>query len=301
MISKVYVRVPGAIGNAGSGFDSAGISIQLYNEFLFERTGCEKKPAGRNRNSAFCETNLAFRVFSETLQNLIAAVPDVRLSISGNVPEGKGLGSSGTAVIAGLVAAYCFSGKPVKPEEILIRGKAYEGHLDDIAASFFGGFVMVAENGGHVFWATAKVPPYLRAVFFISESPFPTKKARRIIPPKIPLQDAVYNLQRYSFLAAAFLNKKRLSEFLPLGTQDRIHQPYRSQLYPHFSPLCESAIAHGAIGCCISGAGPSIVAFSIDRPEKIAAAWRKLVEKKHLRGEVKILALGGKTTWKVSR
>ncbi len=296
MIKKIKISVPGCIGNVGSGFDCIGISVNLFNDFIFERSKYFSVSVS-DPEIEKDERNLCLKVFRKTCMTLGENAPFVHISIRSSIPAGRGLGSSGTAVLAGAIAGFVFSNKRIEPAEILKIGKEFEGHLDDLAASLLGGLVIVAESSGRPVWKKIDIPEETKGVFFVSENPFRTEKARGVLPEKISLQDAVYNIPRACFLLAGFLEKNK--ELLCIGTDDRLHQVYRKKLYPHFEPLYESAIKAGAAGCCLSGAGPSVVAFCFSNPEKIVRAWEELIKTEKVKGHIRIFSLGGKTRWRI--
>ncbi|HPP66499.1 MAG TPA: homoserine kinase [bacterium] len=294
MINKIKISVPACIGNIGSGFDCIGVSVKLFNEFIFEKCGGDFLPASEPMIGKD-DKNLCVRVFQETCSIYGAKPPFFRVRIKNNIPPGKGLGSSGTEVIAGAIAGMLVSNIIIEPMEILRIGKKFEGHLDDIAASLFGGLVIVGQDNGQPVWKKIDIPENINAVFFISEKPYETKKARNILPRQVSLSDAVYNISRACFLQYGFLEKNK--EFLRIGTQDRLHQIYRKKLYPHFEPLYKSALKTGAAGCCLSGAGPSVVAFCFGNSSGIVHGWEQLIKNKRMKGEIKIFTLGGETIW----
>jgi len=296
MIKKIKISVPGCIGNIGSGFDCMGLSIRLFNDFIFEKSK-DFSVSVTDPDIEGDDKNLCLKVFIESCRILNKDVPPVHIDIKNNIPVGRGLGSSGTAVLAGVIAGFIFSNKKIEPVQVLRIGKTFEGHLDDLAPSLLGGLVIIAENNGMPIWKKMEIPEEIKGVFFISEKPFKTKKAREILPEKVSLQDAVYNISRVCFIPSGFLEKNR--KLLIVGTDDRLHQIYRKKLYAHFDPLYRVAISVGAAGCCLSGAGPSVVAFCFDDHKKIVNAWAKLIKTENIKGYIRVISLGGKARWKI--
>ncbi|MGC8805128.1 MAG: homoserine kinase [Candidatus Ratteibacteria bacterium] len=293
-INKVIISVPGCIGNVGSGFDCMGISIKLFNKFTFERSehfsiSVSSPDVDSSKN------NLCYKSFEKVCKFLGKDAPDVNLSIDSEIPVGKGLGSSGTAVLAGIIAGLIFSGEKVILNSVLKAGKKIEKHLDDIAASFLGGLVVVAENNGEIVCKQFDIPSGISAVFFITEYAFSTKQARKILPDTVSMSDAIFNLSRTCLIPVAFIEKDK--KLLSIATQDKLHQIYREKIYPHFRILYDSAMQCGAAGCCLSGAGPSVVAFCFDDTEKLVKKWTEVSKKFRIAGEIRIIEPGGKTTW----
>lgn len=293
---KIIISVPGCIGNIGSGFDCMGMSLRIFNRFTFELSDSfyiTTSASGIETD----KKNLCFQSFDKTCQFFGEKTPSVRIKIEVSIPPGAGLGSSSTAIIAGIVAAFVFTNRNIEPSIVFKLGKEFEDHLDNIAASFLGGLVVVAEHNSKIVWKKFRIPSDLNAIFFISNEPFLTKKARNILPEKIPLQDAVFNLPRVCFLPVALKEKNK--DLLAVATCDKLHQPYRNSLYPHFEVLYESAMEAGAAGCCLSGAGPSVVSFSFECSDKIIKKWQHVIKEKNLNGKIKVIKLGGRTKWKV--
>ncbi|MCX7706338.1 MAG: homoserine kinase, partial [bacterium] len=229
MIKKIKVSVPGCIGNLGSGFDCMGLSIRCFNKFTFEPSdnlSISVSTAGIERN----QKNLCFQSFKKACNFLGTSIPTIRIRIDANIPPGAGLGSSGTAVIAGTVAAFLFSGQKIDIQKLFRIAKRMEGHLDNIAASFLGGLVVVAEQDESIIWKRFNVPPEITIVFFIPEMSCSTKEARKVLPKKILLKDAVFNLSRVSLIPSSIMEKNK--KLLPVALNDRLHQPYRKNLYP---------------------------------------------------------------------
>jgi len=296
MIKKVTVSVPGCVGNMGSGFDCMGLSLKLFNRFTFERSDSFSISVSSERIESN-RRNMCFRSFKKTCNILGVNVPAVSIKIDVSIPPGAGLGSSGTAIVAGIVGAFVFSGQRIEPSAVLRIGKDFEGHLDNLAASFLGGLVVVAQHNGEPIWKQFSIPSGTSAVFFVPKEPFPTRKARSVLPEKVYLSDAVFNLSRACFVPVSLREKNK--ELFSVALCDRLHQPYRKSLYPHFEILYKAAMNAGAAGCCISGAGPSVVAFCFEGTDELIKQWTYTVRKHNLIGSIRIIKPGGKTTWKV--
>ncbi|MCM8758285.1 MAG: homoserine kinase [Candidatus Omnitrophica bacterium] len=296
MIKKLEISVPGCIGNLGSGFDCIGLSIRWFNRFIFEPS----EDLSIYVTASGIETgqeNLCFQAFEKTCKFVGACIPNVKITIDAKIPPGAGLGSSGTAIIAGVLAAFLFSGYKVEVQKIFQIANQLEGHLDNIAASYLGGLVIVALKNGKAIWKKVPVRRKTTAVFFIPDKPFSTKQARDLLPDKVPLKDAVFNLSRACFVPFSFIEGNK--EFLAVALEDRLHQPYRKIIYPHYDILYRAALDSGAAGCCLSGAGPSVVAFCFDEPDRIVKKWTDVADKEKIEGKIKKVKPGGKTTWKV--
>ncbi len=297
MVKKVEVRVPASIGNVGSGFDCFGVSIKLYNKYTIERhkkleilSSIKGIPTGKN--------NLVYRSFKEALKYFGEKEFPVRIRIEGHIPQKKGLGSSGTAILAGLISSFCFLSLPVKKKEILKIALKLEGHLDNLASSLFGGFVLsgVIKNTIHI--VKLPIPKKLRILLFIPEMECATNMARKVIPERIPLEDAVFNLFTFGCLCSGlFLKNENL---LKIGTSDRIHQKYRSSLFKYLPVLIKKVVEKGAEGGFLSGAGPSVGFFvRKENAERLKEVIQRQAEELKVEGKTEIFVPGGKAVWKI--
>jgi len=297
MVKKVEVRVPASIGNIGSGFDCFGVSIRLYNRYTIERyekfeilSSIKGIPKGKD--------NLVYKGFKKGLEYLGKEEFPVRIKIDGKIPKERGLGSSGTAILAGVISSFCFFSLPVKKKEVLKIALKLEKHIDNLASSLFGGFVLSGVIGDNIY--VLKLPFFkgIRIVVFIPEMVCPTDKARKIIPKKIPLKDAVFNLFTFGCLCSGIFLKNE--EFLKIGTLDKIHQKYRASIFKYLDPLIEIGIKNGAKGGFLSGAGPSVGFFvKKEEAERLKEIIQIGAEKLNIKGKTEIFVPGGKAVWKI--
>jgi homoserine kinase len=266
------VRVPGSSANLGPGFDALAAAVSVHMELEVEETGSfavESEIAALPAD----ETNLCVRAFADLHP------PDgLSFRIHSDIPLAAGLGSSGAAIVAALVAADHMYELALTSEEILARGARIEGHPDNVAASLYGGFVICAD--GHV---TKLDPPAgLEAVAVVPEEPVSTEDARRALPPEVPLAEATFNVAHASLLTLGLA----LSDLalIARGLDDRIHQPRREPLYPRSMELVRRARELGALGATISGAGPTVLFWTffdqtgalVDRLRGEAEGWAEV-------------------------
>ena len=171
-----------------------------------------------------------------------------------------GLGSSGAAVMAGLVAANALVGDRLPPGELLDLAFGMEGHPDNVTPALAGGLVVVSGREGHVEYVKLGVPSPLKVIVAIPEFELSTSLARQILPDTVPFRDAVENLGNVALLVASL----SAGEWGPLrrATEDHLHQPYREHLIPGMSEVFRAALDAGALGVMISGAGPSLLALA---------------------------------------
>lgn len=320
--SSVRVEVPATTANLGSGFDCLGLALDLWNTFdvrlkvigdvkggeddrllwilpgktEFKGEGSEDLSSGKN--------NLFFRAIERGLVGdpVVKTLgqstgrPDsyvkVDVIVNNSVPLSSGLGSSATAIIAGLLVANALRSQPYDNDWLLNLATEMEGHPDNVAAALLGGLTVCAVNNERSnmssgdesvatcveavsldppesLWVTVAVPD-----FYVG-----TGDARATLPSRVMRSEAVFNLSRAALWVAAVASGQL--EKIGTATEDKLHQSYRSSLIPGLDNIFKAAKAAGALGVALSGAGPSVVAFSYHNvTEKIGSymeeAFRKV-------------------------
>jgi len=241
------VRVPGSSANLGPGFDAMAAAVSVHLELEVEETGTFTVDPGDPRLPAD-ESNLCARAFAD-----LHPVEGLSFHIRSDIPLEAGLGSSGAAIVAALIAADHMYELALPREEVMERAAAIEGHPDNVAASLYGGFVVCAD--GDV--AVVEPPAGLEAVAVVPKDPVPTGQARDALPAAVPFADATFNVAHAATLALG-LAQGDLA-LISRGLEDRLHQPRRRDLYPRSMDLLQRARDLGALGATISGAGPTVL------------------------------------------
>jgi homoserine kinase len=268
--TEVRVRVPASSANLGPGFDSLGLALSLYDdiEVTALRTGdISVEVVGEGAAQVPCdETHLVVRAM-HTAWNLFGDAPaGLRLRCRNAVPHSRGLGSSAAAAVAGAVAAAVLAGRDPELERnsLLQVTAGMEGHADNAAASLLGGFVVAWETPGNTaerFHAVRlDAHPGIRPVAFVAATESATSTTRGLLPDRVPLVDAAFTGSRTALSVLAFTQRPEL--LLP-ATEDRLHQGYRRPAYPESADLVDALRARG-IPAVISGAGPTVLAFTAD-------------------------------------
>ncbi|HIK57305.1 MAG TPA: homoserine kinase [Synechococcales cyanobacterium M55_K2018_004] len=279
MHHSVTVTVPATTANLGPGFDCLGAALTLGNTFRFSRlpsatieaviidvTGTEAERVSRN------ETNLAYQAFVRLFQTIGQAPPAVHIEIELAVPLARGLGSSATAIVGGLLGANGLAGLPLSQAEIAKLAIAMEGHPDNVVPALMGGCRLAATDAAGQ-WAIAEVPWHFSVVPVIAIPNFElsTTEARRVLPAQYSRADAIFNMAHLGLLLRGLETGQ--ADWLRAALQDRIHQPYRQSLITGYDAVQRAAGAAGAYGMVISGAGPTLLALtSEDRAAAVAAA-----------------------------
>ena len=260
-LRKVTVRVPATSGNLSPGFDCLGAALGWYAGVTLERSETDRVEV---RGYGALELsrgkdNLVLRAIGALYEHLGSPPPPLTVRCNNTIPLNRGLGSSAAAVIGGLVAANALEGSEVPQGELLALAERLEGHPDNVAPALLGGMCVVASDGGRLVTESVQVKRGLRAVIFIPEIELPTQQARSVLAAEVSREDAVYNLGRASLLVLALSQGRRY--LLQTATQDRLHQPARSRLFPAMDTLFEAALGAGALGVFLSGAGPTVLAL----------------------------------------
>ena len=274
--SRVRVLVPATTANLGPGFDCLGAALDLWNEVTFIKQGSQLKVEIYGEGAENVPTdqrNLVVKTFQQFCDLHHTPMPaGLRVICRNQIPLGSGLGSSAAAVLAGLVGASKLLGISISAEQILELANQIEGHPDNAAAALYGGLVISAALDQGLFTRRYDLPdiPVAIALGLID---LPTHAARAALPKSIPFSDAVFNISRSLLVVDAL----RTGDLALLGQvmQDRLHQPFRLPLMPGAAEAIQAALDCGAEAATISGAGPSMIAFTRGNPEPIAAAMQQ--------------------------
>ncbi|WP_169713552.1 homoserine kinase [Paludifilum halophilum] len=262
------VVVPGSTANLGSGFDSLGMAVD---RFLRLRISPSDRMRMKTRGGVLeqvdlDDNNLILRVMREAFREKGRRLPPLLLEAESDIPLMRGLGSSAAAIVAGWTAANRLLGNPWSREELLQRATRTEGHPDNVGASLYGGVVITSWDGRHAHLLQAETPP-LTIVAAVPLVSLATSEARHVLPEHLTHGEAVLGSSRANLLTAALLTGNW--EALRVGMNDRFHQPYRLSLVPGLQEMLEGAYRHGALGAALSGAGPTVIAFTLD-PESVS-------------------------------
>ena len=224
--------------------------------------------------------NLVLRSVQRVFERAGVQLPGIQLTLSNTIPLSRGLGSSSAAIIGGLVAANTLLDKPFSSEVLLSLATELEGHPDNVAPALYGGFTISVMQGEQVTCLRLPLPPELKLVVCIPDFRLSTHKARQAIPAMVPHKDAIFNVSRTALLVGA-LTSGNLS-FLAQALEDRLHQPYRSSLIPGMNEVFSAGINAGALGVAISGAGPSLMAYTVENGEQVGKAMTEAFERNQI-------------------
>ena len=295
VMSTITVTVPATTANLGPGFDCIGAALSLYNRFQFSRlepsateklkitvTGAEAAKVKTD------ESNLAHIAFVTLYDRLNQSPPPVAIHIDMQVPLARGLGSSATAIVGGLVGANELAGAPLSQVEVMQLAIELEGHPDNVVPALLGGCRLAASNPPGGSWEICDIPwhPDIVPVVAIPNFELSTAEARQVLPTNYSRADAIFNAAHLGLLVRALATGDR--DWLRCALQDKIHQPYRRSLIQGYEAVQQAAMNAGACGMVISGAGPTLLALTdvtnVDAVvREMAAAWMEFGVKADVR------------------
>lgn len=263
MNERVVVRVPATSANLGPGFDSLGLALALTEdiEITLGPEGAKPHPLTQLVATA---VRSAFREVGRPRPKELSVVGNGR----SHIPVARGLGASAAGRAAGLLAANALMGEALSPDELLTLGAQLEGHADNMAPALFGGLQIVVRD--HDRWQRLAVPlpRDLKVVLFVPDFEMPTREGRQRLPKRLARDDAVFNIGRAALLVAALAQGRW--ELLDAATQDRIHQPVRSEIFTALPDIFAAAKEAGAHAAYLSGSGSTVAALATSNAERIA-------------------------------
>lgn len=257
---RIEISVPGTSANLGPGFDALALALDLRSSALLEMPASNPgvRVVGRDAAILNRSRNLVEEGILHYLMAVGRTVPPYALTVNNQLPVARGLGGSAAALVTGLALGMAATGAAIDRDLILALGTRLEGHGDNVGAAIFGGLVVAWEEGRLVRARSLPVAASLQAVVFIPKQASSTKVARAALPDHPTRADAIHNIGRVALLVDALREGRGLDLRVAMG--DRIHQPYRLPLLPH-APVLDAAIAAGAHGAALSGAGSSLLAL----------------------------------------
>lgn len=290
----IKLRVPATSANLGSGFDTLGMAVSLYN--LFSVT--DLLPTGEYKIDAHGEGS---RELSEPKDNLIIGAyesacelwgvkgPGFSIWCHNVIPLCRGLGSSSSAVVAGVLIANLLTSSNKNETELLRAMTKIEGHPDNVAPCFLGGMVVSCWDGKDIHYIMLpSLPKELLCVAAVPNERVKTADARKALPHEVPFGDAVFNVGRAALLAAAWASGRW--DCLKWGMEDRLHQRYRSKLFAGGDVIFSRVEAlPEALSVAISGSGATVIALVKGNPERVAETMCKTFTEYGVRSQFFVL------------
>lgn len=268
------VRIPASSANMGPGFDCLGVALNLYNHVEINHSD---KPlqitlSGKYQDGIPCdETNLVYQAARRLWQEVNFNPAGIQMHLTNNIPPSRGLGSSSAAILGGLVGGNLIAGSPLSREDILDLASTMEGHPDNVAAALYGGAnLAIIQPSGKCLRQNLGSLDGLKAVTAIPEMHLSTNVARKLLPAKVDMSDAVWNLSRTALLVSALLTGEYA--LLKTAMEDRLHEQYRASAIPGMNQALTEARQAGALGSVLSGAGPTLISFVDETADEVAIA-----------------------------
>ena len=284
------MRVPATSANLGCAFDCAALALGLYLDVhvtpRVDRAVRVQYRGVTPERVPTDDSNLIARTIRQTLESWHKP-KGFDLEIDNQIPIGVGLGSSAAGIVASLAACHWLADTTLFDEQLLSLAARLEGHPDNVAAAWHGGFTVSLQSGERVLAYSCPVPEIIKLVLVVPDYILPTEKARAVLPNHYSRADSIHNLQRAVALAAQFFSGR--ADIHRAFFDDRWHQPHRAPLIPGLSDALELR-HHDLLGICLSGAGPSLLALVRDAAEEIGEAIRSTLAQHNIQSKVYVLA-----------
>lgn len=275
LLPEIVIKVPATTANLGPGFDSFGLALSLYNQFSFKAaniasiTIADNCTVDMSKLDLTPNNNLIYKAFQYYFEQQQQPPPIVQITVESHIPLARGLGSSSTAIAAGLFAANQWHNNACSIETLITYATELEGHPDNVAPALTGGCCLCDDDQIYpLTW-----PTEWGVIIVVPQYPLLTEEARSVMPEKVTMVDAVFNLRKSSVLTYAIQSGN--ANAFKQALKDKLHQPYRKPLIVEFDSVEKLALANGAFGCVISGAGPSMAIFT---PKQQQATLAKRLE-----------------------
>jgi len=288
---KVTVKVPATSANLGPGFDTLGMALSYYDELIVEAVAGKAAVVDVHGEGAgdvaTDENNLVVKAIAYTFEKYGQKLPGLKLEAHNIIPHGRGMGSSGAAVVSGIVAAKGLLDGIVKisDQDLLTIATELEGHPDNVAPALFGGLTIAWEDESGPHHKKLFVHRGVSPLELVPNHKMSTALARSLQPESVPHDDAVFNVSRSALLIAALTQSP---ELLLAATEDRLHQDYRAAAMPETDAIVKLMREHGH-AAVVSGAGPSVLVLASDPAQRLEAA--KLAAKHYPQWKALLLAV----------
>lgn len=254
------IAVPATSANLGSGFDSLGLAVNLYNNIYIEESDIIDIASLDSTPVPTGGDNLIFTAAQSLFALCGSRLKGLKIRQENNIPMTRGLGSSSACIIAGLVGANELLGRPLNTDVLVNLAAEIEGHPDNTTPALLGGLVTAVMEERRVYYIKQEITGRLKLFAFIPDFELSTEFARGVLPETVSRRDAVHNLSRAALMSASLLEGKY--ENLRVAVNDRLHQPYRLGYISGASEVFEMAYSFGAYAAFISGSGSALMAIT---------------------------------------
>lgn len=287
----IKVRVPATSANLGPGFDSLGIALNIYNEYEFELKedkglffeGVEEEFQNKD--------NIIFMAIKKVFDKYDFKFNGIKIKIiKQDIPISRGLGSSSSCIVAGIIGAFALMGREINRDEILSLAVDIEGHPDNVCPAIFGGLIStIMVDNKKTLYNCVEVKDGIKFIALIPRFKLSTEKARAILPKEILFRDCIYNIGRAALLISCFSNGNYA--LLKEATKDRIHERFRSKLIDNFDEVYNKSLELGAISCFLSGAGPTLMAIVDNKDISFVSDFMNFMKEQNINWDIKELKI----------
>jgi len=283
-----HIKVPATSANIGPGFDSIGIAWNLYLHIYIKKDESHKDDI-RIINKNKINNDLFIKAFNETINYINKKPSNYIIELWSEIPIGKGLGSSASAIVGGIYTAEIITNTYLNLHEKLNIALKFENHLDNISAAINGGINICLKNEKEIYISKLPINYDFWGLLYIPDYYLSTQEARSILPHYYKREDVVFNLQKFGILISGLFQKDE--KLVKMGLDDKIHQPYRFELIKEYPLLSKEVEKHGK-KIVLSGSGPSLLVLLFNEQEALEIL-EKLENnlKEALKGEFKLLKI----------
>lgn len=290
----IRVRVPATTANMGPGYDVLGMALSQYSTFQCQEDdkislsikGLESEKLVNQDH----EANLVVRSMNHLFKYVDKYPKGYKLEIINDIPLARGMGSSASAIVGGLLVANYLVGANLDQDEILKLATQIEGHPDNVAPALMGNIVLSTKApDDQVIYHSIKPFDDLTCVLFIPDYEVSTSMSRAVLPQSISMADAVHTSGHLSLMLAGFMTGNK--DLIGQTMVDRLHEPYRKSLIKNFDDFKASALEVGAFAFSLSGSGSTIIAYcDHDSAPHVKRAFEEVSQKYSISGTSKIIA-----------
>lgn len=263
--NAVTVRVPATSANLGSGFDTAGLALEYFDELTFTLSDDDSLNVIIHGEGEDClprdERHLVVATFRKACEHFGLGKLGFTLEATNNIPQARGMGSSAEAIVAGIAAAAAFANDgELDRQTVFAMAAKIEGHPDNVAPAVFGGLTVSWQGDDEFHTANYPVSSEIHATVFVPDFELSTEKARRALPSSVAYADAIFNVSRVALLPMALnpADESQANDLLMAATQDKLHQPYRASLMQPSADLID-LFRQQNYAAAVSGAGPCVL------------------------------------------
>ena len=287
----IKVRVPATSANLGPGFDSLGIALNIYNEYEFELKESKGLFFEGFEEEFQNEDNIIFMAIKKVFDKYDFKFNGIRIKIiKQDIPISRGLGSSSSCIVAGLIGAFALMNMEINRDEILSLAVDIEGHPDNVCPAIFGGLVStIMVDNKKPLYNCVEVKDGIKFIALIPRFKLSTEKARAILPKEVLFGDCIYNVGRAALLISCFSNGNYA--LLKEATKDRIHERFRSKLIDNFDKVYNKSLELGALSCFLSGAGPTLMAIVDNKDISFVGNFTNFMKEQNINWYIKELKI----------